>query len=335
MITPTVTVLMPVYNAELYLNEAIESILNQTFINFEFLIINDGSIDKSEQIISSYKDHRIRYVKNEANLKLIATLNKGIEMAQGKYIVRMDADDISLPHRLQTQFDFMELHPNVALCGSWFEVLDGKSGVGKYVGNHYEIMMKMLYQCHFCHPSVIMRKSILENFIVKFDPLYTHAEDYDFFIRIGEKFELANIQEILIMYRVHNQSVSQRNKETQSKNSTVIKQNLFKKIGLNMDENQLDFFSTIMQHEYEQTKEYVINVSSFFENLLAANENSVFFEKEFLKIYLAQLWLNVTYNCTSLGLFSFNEFYGSPLNKYITLSITAKIKFFAKAFLKM
>ena len=124
---PEITVLMPVYNGEKYLRPAIESILNQTFSDFEFLIINDGSTDNSESIILSYKDERIRYVKNENNLKLIKTLNKGIDLARGKYIARMDADDISLPTRLEREIEYMESHPECGLV-SVFPYVMSESG---------------------------------------------------------------------------------------------------------------------------------------------------------------------------------------------------------------
>lgn len=115
---PAISVLMPVYNSEKYLNEAIESILNQTFVDFEFIIINDASNDNSENIIESYQDSRIKYFKNEKNLGVAKTLNKGLKLAQGKYIARMDSDDISLPERLYKQFKFMEVYNDIDVCGS-------------------------------------------------------------------------------------------------------------------------------------------------------------------------------------------------------------------------
>ena len=113
-----ITVLMPVYNASLFLREAIESILNQTYKNFEFIIINDGSTDSSLQIIESFKDPRIKLVNNERNLGIIKTRNKGLQLAKGKYIANMDADDISLPTRLEKQFTFLEKNPDVAVIAS-------------------------------------------------------------------------------------------------------------------------------------------------------------------------------------------------------------------------
>ena len=120
--SPIVTVLMPVYNAEKYLAEAINSILNQTFTNYELLIINDGSTDKSEEIILKYSDKRIRYIKNDKNIRLVATLNKGIELAKGKYIARMDADDISVPTRLEKQITLLENNEDIGVCGSFLYV---------------------------------------------------------------------------------------------------------------------------------------------------------------------------------------------------------------------
>ena len=119
------TVLMPVYNAEKYLKPALESILNQTYKDFEFLIIDDGSTDKSLEIIKSYNDSRIRLIGHEQNQKLIATLNEGIKLAQGEYIARMDADDISAPERLQKQMEFLEKHPATVVLGCDFQIIDG------------------------------------------------------------------------------------------------------------------------------------------------------------------------------------------------------------------
>ncbi|HKQ33129.1 MAG TPA: glycosyltransferase family A protein, partial [Thermodesulfobacteriota bacterium] len=118
--TPKVTVLMTVYNGEKFLNEAIDGILNQTFRDFEFLIINDGSTDGSREIIKSYKDPRINLVDNESNIGLTASLNRGLSLAGGEYIARQDADDISLPERLEKQISILERNPDIALLGSWY-----------------------------------------------------------------------------------------------------------------------------------------------------------------------------------------------------------------------
>ena len=133
---PLVTVLMSVYNGEKYLERAIKSILNQTFKDFEFLIINDGSTDNSVKIIQSFNDLRLRLIHNESNIGLIKTLNKGLKLSNGKYIARMDCDDISLPKRLSIQASFMEKYPEIGVCGSWVKIIGlGKKFINKYFKN--------------------------------------------------------------------------------------------------------------------------------------------------------------------------------------------------------
>jgi len=335
--SPAITVLMPVYNGEKYLHESIASILTQTFTDFEFLIINDGSIDKSEEIILSYSDPRIIYVKNVENIKLISTLNNGIAISKGKYIARMDADDISLPDRLQEQFIFMETHSEVALCGSWFEEFkDGErtKKIVKYASLHNEIMMKMLYQCHFCHPTIIVRKSMIVTFNTKFDSDFIHAEDYDFFVRVGETFKLANIQKVLLRYRFHEKSVSVQYRDTQIKNSTVIKKRLFKKIGFNIDDKELELYTAIAQHDYKLEKEFINKAQALLEKMVLANRISNYFNIDFFQKYIAKFWFNITFNSTVLGFFSYRKFYRSSLSVYVPLSLIIKIKFYTKAFLK-
>ncbi|MFT5919102.1 MAG: glycosyltransferase involved in cell wall biosynthesis, partial [Granulosicoccus sp.] len=143
---PLVTVLLPVYNAEKFLEQAIRSVLDQTFTEFEFLIINDGSTDRSEEIIVSFNDSRIRYIKNETNLKLIKTLNKGIEFASGKYIARMDADDISLPTRFEQQVALLEKQPEIGVCGTNCIIFTtkGEESPSQYASDNDEIKFNML-----------------------------------------------------------------------------------------------------------------------------------------------------------------------------------------------
>jgi len=129
MVEPKVTVLMPVYNGERYLNEAVDSILGQTFTDFEFLIIDDASTDKTPEILRSYDDPRIRVVTNEENLGLSKSLNKGLALARGEFIARMDADDVSYPYRLQVQHEFMTQHPGAGVIGSWAEYIDRKGEI--------------------------------------------------------------------------------------------------------------------------------------------------------------------------------------------------------------
>src|SRR5690606_17712108 len=151
-------VILPVYNAEKYVKEAIESVLNQTYKHVEFLIINDGSTDTSKEIILQFDDPRIRYIENEQNIQLIKTLNKGIDLAKGKYIARMDADDRCSIHRFQKQIDFLERNPSYVLCGTWATIIDSngtKTGRIKRIDSSALLKANMLFTTPFIHPSMM------------------------------------------------------------------------------------------------------------------------------------------------------------------------------------
>ncbi len=205
---PKVTVLMPVYNGERYLREAMDSVLAQTFTDFEFLIINDGSTDCSVEIIRSYDDPRIRLVHNEKNLKLVATLNKGFDLARGEYVARMDCDDISLPTRLARQVEFMEAHPEVGVCGTWAKEIDSEGKILRIwkspVGGE---MKKYIWRpTPIIHPTALFRRPVFERF--KYDHNYIHAEDLELWQRISNTVRLDNLNEFLHLYRIHITSVT-------------------------------------------------------------------------------------------------------------------------------
>lgn len=202
---PLVSVVMPAYNAEKYISEAIESILNQTFKDFEFIIIDDGSKDGTWEIIQdcAKKDERIVALKNERNLNVSQTRNKGIEKSTGKYIVWADADDISLPKRIKTQLDFMESNKDVGLCGSFMEFFGDSESVSirKYSDNDGVLRSLIFRQNPVAQPSCIMRKDIL----IKCGgyPNFPLSEDLYVFFKMGELSKFSNIQEVLVRYRVH------------------------------------------------------------------------------------------------------------------------------------
>lgn len=210
--TPKISVLMPVYNAEAYLQESIESILDQTFTDFEFIIIDGCSTDKSYEIIKQYetKDCRIVAIRTCENLKLIETLNLGIKIAKGKYIARMDADDISLSNRLRKQFDYMESNHGIGISGGTMQIVDKKGAVigqRRYHLKDEEIRKNIFRYSPFSHPLIIIRRSVLDK-AGFYDPKYNDAEDYELYFRIGRHSKFGNLADILIKYRVHEKSVT-------------------------------------------------------------------------------------------------------------------------------
>ena len=209
-----VTVLMPVYNASEFLRETMDSILGQTYKNFEFLIINDGSKDDSVQIIESYADKRIKLIHNEENIGLIETLNKGIELAQGKYIVRMDADDIAELNRIEIQVNYMEKNSDVAVAGSnGMMFLSKKPMVKKptdFPIKYSEIKCKLLFESPIMHPAVIMRRDILIDNSYRYRDEYKDTEDYGLWIEIAREHKIVNIPNRLLNYRIVSSSITNR-----------------------------------------------------------------------------------------------------------------------------
>jgi glycosyltransferase involved in cell wall biosynthesis len=206
MVKPRLTVLMPVYNAERFLNEAIESILNQSFAHFEFLIIDDGSTDQTASIVKSYHDPRIRFCRNEKNLGISATLNKGITLASCDIIARMDADDISLSERLRKQYNYMSLHPNCAMVSSWAEVITEDKRfirLERYRSEFY--YYNLTFECWIYHPTVMFRKSCVEA-VGMYSQMY--SEDYDLFWKISTRYRIGNISEPLLRYRISSTSLN-------------------------------------------------------------------------------------------------------------------------------
>ncbi len=238
---PPITVLMSVYNAEKYLSDAIESILNQTFRNFEFLIINDGSTDRSIEILHKYAaaDERIRLVNNETNKGLIACLNDGIEKSVGEYIARMDADDISLPYRLEKQYDFLEKHPNYVCVGCKSIMIDPHGEdlkVFPFYGGNEAIVKAMLNGVGgaIIHPSAMIRKSTLLK-SGGYNPDFLHAEDMDLFLRLTELGLVANIPEILFKYRQTLSGVGYKNRKLQRGSYWRSIENAYARRGLPFD----------------------------------------------------------------------------------------------------
>lgn len=213
-----VSVILPVYNAEKYIESAILSILNQSLPDFELIIINDGSNDSSKQIIQSFDDKRIKYIENEKNLGLIATLNRGIKICKGKYIARMDADDISMPKRFEKQVSFLEKNTVYGICGTWASIINENNEIAgriKNPTNNSAIRISLLFTNPIIHPSVMFQADILREFLYSSDSV--HSEDYDLWCRIAllSKVKMKNLPIKLLKYRWHETNISVINSQKQ------------------------------------------------------------------------------------------------------------------------
>jgi hypothetical protein len=215
-----VSVVMSVYNGARFLDKALYSIRDQTYRNFEFVIIDDGSSDATPEILAGHAadDSRIS-VLSQQNRGLIESLQKGFAAASGKYIARMDADDVAKPYRLEMQVEFLTSNPGIALVGGAIEIIDSESKVVATVRSpsHPEGLRRELREFGnaIAHPTVMFRRRVLEE-VGGFRSAYQYAEDYDLWLRMVEKFDLANLQEVLLGYRRHEAAISHQHIKQQA-----------------------------------------------------------------------------------------------------------------------
>lgn len=203
---PLVSIIMSAYNAVEYLKTAIESVLGQTYPSFEFIIINDGSTDNTNLIIKEYadKDKRIRIIDHQKNRGLIASLNEGVEIASGEYIARQDADDISLPSRLEKQVRFLQKNNQIGMVGANYHVIDERGTVVDTTNvftQPTDLALAEIFTNQFGHGTIMARAELLKKH--RFDQNYKHAEDYELWSRLAHEAELANLKEPLYKWRLH------------------------------------------------------------------------------------------------------------------------------------
>jgi glycosyltransferase involved in cell wall biosynthesis len=310
---PAVTVLMPLYNGEQYLREAIESILGQTFSEFELLVLDDGSTDAGPRIVKGYRDPRIRLLSNDANLGIAATLNRGIRLANGRYIARMDCDDVSLPDRLRRQFDFMEGNPPVGVCGSRVRRIGAKKGIWKVKAGDAAIRSRLLFENAMAHPSVMIRKSVLEEKSLRYDPSLRCAQDYAFWVEIARHSRLANLEQVLVLYRVHAAQISEAKKVEQRSTADRVRACQLKSLGMEPSPEELALHGNIASYGRAGDRHFAEEAAAWLSRLRVLNaKNGIYGEPEFSE-ELAERWYKLCKKSSRLGLWIWKQYHSSEL----------------------
>jgi glycosyltransferase involved in cell wall biosynthesis len=325
-----VTVLMPVYNAERFLKRAIDSILNQSFKNIEFLIINDGSTDLSLQIIKSYKDDRIKLIENDKNYGLIYSLNKGIEIANGKYIARMDADDISYPERIKKQYTYLEGHVNVGILGT---LIKGASKFKTYANNNLntsDLKARIIFNNIFYHPTVIFRSSFIKNSAVLYNPDFKHGEDYQLWLSALRCTDFAIINEPLLYYENHPDQVSAIYNLQQR--AAVIKslEFFFNQINLIFTANELEIHRRLFYQDYIYDVDFLNTVEKWVLKIASNTELEKIVGKETLQKTVSVIWFEVCTHFASNRIDTYQLFYESSCAKPQDISSFYKALFLLK-----
>ena len=293
---------MSVYNTEKFLKESITSILSQTLTDFEFIIVDDASTDKSIEIVKSFNDQRILLIEKSNNEGLPTCLNIGLEAAKGKYIARMDADDIALPERLQVQFDFLEKNPDVGLCGSWFTRFgECKTQLVKPPLCHAEIKVALLFDTPLAHPTIMFRRELFQEKKLYYDPLHIRSEDWGLWRKCAVHMKIRNIPTNLLKYRVVNSSLS--NTKNQEREAVLKKIDLENLKALNIAPTEVELaihrclcWGHIQSHPYLNLN----HILSWVEKIITSNKVTSLYNQKYLIQSLSCRWFTIC-KSTELG----------------------------------
>ena len=287
-ISPDISVVLPVYNGEEHLAEAIDSILAQTFSNFEFIIIDDASTDRTPSILRKYAamDSRIRIITNVINKKIAACLNHGIAEARSPLVARMDADDWSDPERLEKQFTFMQEKPEVGICGTWLEIYE-TGDMWKWPCSDEIVRVHMLFNSPIAHPTAMIRRNILVT-LGSYATDMPPAEDYDLWARLAMQLEVrfANVPSVLLRYRVYPDSDRTSYYARQMHASDRIRSMLLQQFGLMPSQEQLRHHRILGGVEPARGVHDIVSAIAWKRTLLCANENAKFCDQDALKGFL-------------------------------------------------
>lgn len=280
---PTVSVVIPVYNAAAFIKDCVASVIHQTYRDFEIIIIDDGSTDESAEMIRSFNDQRIRFIQNENNIGLIATLNKAFALCRGKYIARLDADDMALPERLSIQVQFMDSNPELALLGSSYFPLSNKTTSAVVLASGKgTIQANLLFNSCFAHPSVMIRKSALAERNPVFNPAFPHAEDYELWVWMMQHYTIDNIVEPLIHYRLHEQQISKTKATEQKDTAQKIRINYLQWLDVPFNSNDYAFHRQLAEGTVEwNTQTYERALAHIHTIILAAQQQPAIANKAF------------------------------------------------------
>ena len=278
--TPLVSIVLPAYNREQYITASIESILQQTYVNWELIIVDDCSTDNTLNIIQSFKDSRIKVLKNDINSGVSITLNKAISFASGDYIFRQDSDDISLPDRLKKQILFLETHRHIDICGAWMQVMNEEI-ILKYPEFCNQIEAAMLLSYPMASPSIVFRKNVFKKF--RFQNDLRSGEDYQLLSEAITYFKAYNLQEVLVLYRKHDDQISTHHFNSQRMADIEIQLSILKKIDFDTQLYNDDFIKKMFFiNEYFTVKEFSLYLK-FLKEIIKLNKKQRVFDTVELK----------------------------------------------------
>lgn len=316
---PIVSVLLPVHNGAAYLREAIASVLGQTLRDFELIVIDDCSTDESPAIVQSFCDPRIRLVRATERLRICRALNLGIEKARGRFLARMDADDLCRPRRLERQVEFLDCHPEIGFCGSWVRRFGENAPAQTYrrpVGSA-RVRAFAVFDNPMVHSTVLLRRDVLRRLDVAYRDEFADAEDYDLWSRLLEFTNGDNLPEVLLDYRVHAQSVTLQKTGAMDQTACRVLARELKWLGLEPAAED------VMQHRLWSTGRLTADAlpqdieaaEQWLARLLEANRASRACDRSAFLWAAREIWFALCYRVQAAGQPILNRFLTSPISR--------------------
>ncbi len=312
--TPRISCVLAVRNGEAYLRESIRSILTQSFDDWELIIMDDGSTDRTPHILECFlkEDARIR-VYRRPQQGLVASLNHSIQMARGEYIARMDADDVSMPDRFATQVEYLDRHQDIGICGSWIETFGSESSeVMEYPVDDGTIRCQLLFASSLAHPATMFRRSLIFHHHLFYDERAIHAEDYDLWVRASQHTHFSNIPTVLLRYRIHPQQIGRCRASKMEESSQSIRLSQLTRLGLSPGLKEAQLHHRISRWEWESSTTFLSATRAWFGKLIDANNVARVYPETELVAMLGRRWSEMCLLATQEGVRTAFAFWHDP-----------------------
>jgi len=310
-----------VYNREKYIGSAIESILGQTYSDFEILLVDDGSVDRSVEIMKSYADPRIRLLQNDTNLGIPRTRNKGLQGALGEYIAMLDSDDCAYPERLEKQVKFLDDHQDYAQVGSWCRMMDEQGQPLKKIKRQpispEDVDAQLLFRCSMSNRSIMGRTEMLREYGYRND--YPRCQDYDLHVKLAKKYKLGNLPECLVYGRIHPDQITGQTSELGDAKKREIVGAQLAVLGVGFTEADLDphlTLSRMRKLHFIPDRDFLQWAEAWLLKLQKANSHSQRYSERAFARAVSEKWIQACWSAwAGMGWTALKSFLGSPLRK--------------------
>lgn len=332
MPSPRVSVVMAVHNGLPYLQPALDSILSQAFTGYELIVVDDASTDGSAKVLANIRDEHLRLITNERNLGLTKSLNKALEIAHGEYIARMDHDDLSLPLRLSQQVEFLDAYPEIDVLGTWARTLGAEpEQTWRYPLYDDEIRSELLFHSVLVHSSVMWRRFTFERHDLRYAPEIARAQDYDLWVRAAPHVRFANLDRVLLHYRIHADQIGAQYGEEQQEVATQVRLRQLLALGLAPNPGELHLHNQISQWQFPADVAGLQAVEAWLLQLRDANRDTGMYPRAAFNVVLERLWWAACTGAMHLGREAWRLYRRSPLVRMARRGLLPRARFFLKS----